>query len=440
MPTPLARLFTCICMAAWPLVAAADDPLAEAERLLAAGQAEAAYTLLAPLELTRAGDTRFDFALGVAAIGSGRAIEATIALERVLDQQPTNAEARAWLGRAHFELGEDDTAREQFEGLREAPLPPVVAASIDQFLTAIEQRIDATRTRWDSFFETGAGFDTNVSNATDVDRVAVPAVGGVLILADASREQASALWTFAGGTGFATPLDNRNVLFANASLAHRAAVEAGDFNQFTAAAQLGLAHRLGANDLIRLAAMAQRFDVGGDRNRDLGGATIEWQHRLSQRTELLSYFQYALLNFPLQPIRDAHRYIGGLGIGHAPGGRGSPMLFASVYGGVETAQTAGADFVGRQQVGVRLGGEYTFDTRTVAFLAFDYAHSRYHGVEPLFLRTREEDFFSVVFGARQPLAQGISLRPQIGWAANRANLPLFDFKRWEATLNLRSDF
>lgn len=417
------------------------DPLGQARALLLAGKAAEAYALLAPEEAARAGDPSYDFLLGVSALESQRAIEAIVALERVLDHQPDHGEARAYLARAHFELGEEDTARSEFASLRETELPADVARSIDRYLTIIEHRLDATRTRWDSWFESGLGWDSNVANATDADNIAVPAVGGVLILGEANRERSSMLWTLGGGTGFATPLGGGAwTLFGNASLLHRATVEVSDASQFTGSAQFGVARRVGEKDLLRLAATAQRFDFGGERNRDLGGATVEWQHRLDSRTELLGYFQYALLSFPLQPIRNAQRYISGLGIGHAPGGRGRPVLFASIYGGMETAQQRGADFVGRRQLGARFGGEYTFDTRTVGFLSFDYAHSLHGADEPLFLATRDESFYALSLGARHPLTQAISLRPQLAFAKNDTNIPLFDFKRWEASLTLRSDF
>jgi len=433
---------TLACVSAAGNAAPGEESLHRARALLLAGQADAAFALLAPEEATRAGEPPFDLLLGVAALESQRLIEAIIALERVLDLQPGNGEARAYLARAHFELGEDDTARSEFASLREdTELPAAVAQSIDRYLTIIEQRLDATRTRWNSWFESGLGWDSNVANATDADNIAVPAVGGVLILGDANRERSSMLWTFGGGTGFASPLAGGAwIIFGNASLLHRAAIEASDASQFTGSAQFGVARRMGENDLVRLAATAQRFDFGGERNRDLGGATVEWQHRLDARTEVIGYFQYALLSFPLQPIRNAHRYISGLGIGHAPGGRGSPVLFASVYGGVETAQQEGADFVGRRQMGARCGGEYTFDTRTVGFVSFDYAHSRHGADEPLFLATRDEHFYALSLGAQHPLIKGISLRPQVAWAKNDTNIPLFDFQRWEASLSLRSDF
>jgi predicted Zn-dependent protease len=81
----------------------------------AAGQAGRAYELLAPLADARAGDPAFDYALGLAAVDSGRPSEAIVALQRVLAVQPNNGPARAELARAYAAIGDIDTARAEFD-------------------------------------------------------------------------------------------------------------------------------------------------------------------------------------------------------------------------------------------------------------------------------------------------------------------------------------
>ena len=85
--------------------------LGEAESLLAAGDAQQAYTLLQPLEAGHAGDTWFDYLLGVAALDSGRTTEAILDLQRAAASAPQFSGARMELARAHFEAGELDYRR-----------------------------------------------------------------------------------------------------------------------------------------------------------------------------------------------------------------------------------------------------------------------------------------------------------------------------------------
>jgi predicted Zn-dependent protease len=85
---------------------AADAGLDRAAELIGAHQADAAYAELAPQEVVRAGEPRFDHLLGLAALDSGHVTQAILALERVLARQPGNQPARAELARAYLAAGE----------------------------------------------------------------------------------------------------------------------------------------------------------------------------------------------------------------------------------------------------------------------------------------------------------------------------------------------
>jgi outer membrane protein len=229
-------------------------------------------------------------------------------------------------------------------------------------------------------------------------------------------------------------------LLGGAGLRHRLAVQESDFRQFTAHGDLGLEWRIDGDDTLRVGASAQRFDVGGERNRELAGATLQWQRAVNRRTQVTAFGQYAALRFPEQQLRDVNRYTIGLGFGHAVAGRGNPVLFASVYGGFEDATRVAANQVSRTLVGTRLGGELALTTRWSAYGILNYQYSDYDGREPLFGRARREHYVDLAGGLRYRIQDGWSLTPQLLWAHNDANLPLFEYDRWEATLTLRNDF
>src|SRR5574341_400922 len=105
------------------ITAGADEVTDRAKRLLAQQQAKEAYALLAPLEEKRAGDPEFDYLLGIAALDAGEPERAVFALERVLALQPNNALARAEIARAYFIMGERETAKREFQAVREQPIP-----------------------------------------------------------------------------------------------------------------------------------------------------------------------------------------------------------------------------------------------------------------------------------------------------------------------------
>ena len=76
-----------------------DALVQQAQAATTQGRAQEAYDLLEPQEVTRAGDTDFDLAFGIAANAIGEFSRAIMALERVVAMQPENKQARAELGR-----------------------------------------------------------------------------------------------------------------------------------------------------------------------------------------------------------------------------------------------------------------------------------------------------------------------------------------------------
>ena len=420
-------------------VTAADDALLKrAEQLIAAQKSTEAYELLKPELETRAGEPQFDYLLGVASLDSGKPSEAVFALERVIDSQPDNAKARAELARAYYELGENDAAKEEFKKVESYNPPAGVQQTIDHFMSAIEQRLDTTRTRYNVFVESGFGYDSNVNSATDDNQVVLPGLGGlVFTLSSVSRARDSGIWDIKGGANFSSPLRSNLTLFGGASLDHRLAVNDGQFTQFIADGNLGLQLTRG-NDAYRLTAQAQRFDVNGP-NRDLGGFTGQWQRKLSDTTQVTAFGQFAVIRFPGQSVRDVNRYTGGVGGVHAYGGKGSPVVYASVFAGVEDEQHSFKN-IGRSLVGGRVGGQYTFNARTVGYASVDYQHSFYGGKEPLFAENRDEDFVNVGAGVRYAFFKSWTVRPEIAYSVSDSTIPIFSYDRWTAIVTFRNDF
>jgi len=153
----------------------ADAVTDNAKALLDRGDAKTAYALLEPLEGQRAGDSEYDFLLGLAALEIGKNTNAVFALERVLAVNPNHVRARAEIARAYAALGETKTAKQEFETVKQQGIPPEVAVTIDRLLSAIERVEDEGRTTVRGYAEGTIGHDSNVNSATSDRNVAVPA-------------------------------------------------------------------------------------------------------------------------------------------------------------------------------------------------------------------------------------------------------------------------
>ena len=94
-----------------------SQTLTDAEALIRKGDFQAAYQLLEPLEADRAGDVEYDYLFGVAAVESNNLTRGAFALERVLAINPNHRDARAEMAKAHYLLGEKDTAKAEFNNV-----------------------------------------------------------------------------------------------------------------------------------------------------------------------------------------------------------------------------------------------------------------------------------------------------------------------------------
>ena len=429
--------------------AAEDELLARAQRLVEQQKGAEAYALLQPQAEARAGDPAFDYVFGVAALDAGKLVEAAFALERVLDVQPDNALARAELGRTYYEMGENDAARKEFERVKGQQIPPDFQLTLDRYLSAIDARFEKSRTRYQVYIETGVGYDSNVNSATDARNVVLPALGSLTFNLDANaQEQDSAIWTINAGVTFTSPLDRGFSLFGGIDLNHRAALEdttcrtaKGDTTCSTQSAtgSLGVQYEQGRNK-YRLSGQAQRFYVGSDENQDYAGGNAQWIHTLGNRDQVSAFAQGAAIRFPGQEIRDVNRFTGGLGWGHIFAARGTPVLFASIFGGTERETEDNARGVGRNLAGARLGGEVSVNKRTKAFATFDYQGSWYDSPTPGFVKDREDDYFRAGAGMRYAITRLISVRPEVSYTVNDSNTAIVDYDRWQAMLTFSSDF
>ena len=167
---PFVRSATAMfCLFSLNSAATADELLTQAQKLIDAGKARAAFVLLAPQEDARAGDPAFDTLLGIAAIDSGQHSRGVFALERALSVAPDNHRARAEIARAYLALGETDSAREELKTVREQDIPPEVMRNIDRYLDAVDRIDTATRTTVRGYLEGTLGHDRAIAYADVVN-------------------------------------------------------------------------------------------------------------------------------------------------------------------------------------------------------------------------------------------------------------------------------
>ena len=433
------RRMTTAAACAWVLYSAtavADAVLDAAEQALRAKRAADAYATLAPLETRRAGEMRFDYLLGIAALDSGKPSEAIFAFERVLSVNPTHAQTRAELARAYFMLGDHANARQEFASVKAQNPPAEVQATIQKYLDAMAAPAPRSGRVIRAYVELGAGHDSNINSATADSQIAVPILGGrVFTLDEASRARADNFMTYALGASLQEPFGARHALFAGASFD---GMENDDFEEYEVdqlSAHLGWRYRLDRHH-YSFSVNGQRYDVAETRYRDSLGGTLQWQYVRDRNNLVTATLGVVDLRYPGQDALDAKQTIASGNFVRAVNDRGS-AIFAGVYAGEEVADSERLSY---DLFGLRLGGQYQHTPKTALFATATAQQSDYRGEFVIFAATRADTRTDATLGIDWAPSKRLHVKPQLQYTRNESNIVLYDFERTRAWLVVRHDF
>lgn len=415
-----------------------DDLVRQAQALIEKGQAKQAFDLLEPQETRRAGDPDFDTLLGIAANDSKQHTRAVFALERVLSVQPENSRARAELGRALFSVGDNVAARKVLLETKRENIPNEAAASIDQFLQAIDRSEEAANSSVKFHIETSLSHDSNINGGPSNALVAVPAFGGlVLTLGAANVSTADTFGTLGAGLSARRVLDPRWSVLVNVSVNAREHAKYKTFDTFQLDGNMGASYRYDKHEFTA-ALQAGSFYVDGTRVRDQSGVVGEWTYRPDGENQWSSYLQVGTLSYPNQAARNADRVV--LGTSYAHSFRSGLLLFGGTYVGAEKQKLGSLPHLGHKLWGIRSGGQLSLSEFVSAFAALSYENRKYGGPDPLFLVTRQDNQYNLNLGLNWVPAKSWKVTPQVSYTAVKSNVVISDFKRSAINVTLRKDF
>jgi tetratricopeptide (TPR) repeat protein len=424
------------------LAQAAEDTLERARALLDQGAAQQAYELLAPQQAEHAGEAAYDYLLGLSALEVGRNTEAVLAFERVLAVDPNNALARAQLGRAYLQLQEVEGARREFTAVQAQDLSPQVRDTIGRYLTAIEQPGGAERATAAFFLELTVGYDSNVNGGPDTNQFAVPATPGTIVrLAPGSTETPDGFFSISGGMAARAPLGGGRALVAGFSAYRRMNFTEADFDNAYLDGYVGLS-AMHQHDTFSVIGQGNIFVVEDPAfsraYRNALGGMLQWTRDIDARNQFTAYAQYASLSYPEQSLRDAQRYVAGLGYAHALTSRDA-SVYAGLYAGAEQTDDA-FEYLAYSIVGVLAGGQLALTPRSALFATAAYERREYRDVDPFFSQERRDAQYSVTAGVSYLVRDKWRISPQLSWLTNDSNVDIAQYDRWQAFVSLRRDW
>jgi tetratricopeptide (TPR) repeat protein len=412
-----------------------------AQRLIVEGKAADAYRLLEPYEFEQAGDTKFDYLLGLAALNSGDAGTATIILERVLAVDPLHAAARVDLGRAYYLLRDYDRARAEFRRALALNPPPSALATIAQYMGAMEVARGKPETLLHGYVEARGGYNSNVNNSNSQAQIYVPALLYTPFTLNRSNVRTGdGYWGVGAGGEAIRALSAEWSLYAGADLSTRSDLHYNSFDFMSLDGRAGASFSKDA-ELVRGGLVAGQFDQGGAVvNHDYNGLNGEWRHSYDNTNQGVVYGQYLRYRYPDPALssNDFNQRIVGLGWLHAfPDGRSS--VFGSLFVGREQDTNLRIDG-GKSIQGVSLSGQAPIKNGLDLFASGGWQRGAYDQVNSAFLVVRGDQLAYLSAGLVYSLAPKWTLRPQLNLIHNGSNIIIDRYDQADFSVNLRREF
>lgn len=431
-----------------------EQTLRDARELLGNDKPAEAYALLEPLEFDHAGEVRFDYLLGIAALDSGRPDKATLAFERVLAVNPGHAAARLDLARAYYQLGDLPRARTEFTAALKQNPSAALSANIQKYLDAIDAQKEGKRTHLSGYLEGGFGRDSNVNFSTSQSQVFVDAFASTAQLSSSNVKVADNYYALTAGGEVDHELNANWALFAGGELRKRNNTTHAEFNSVNTDVRAGIGYGAQANRL-RLSLIDNRYDVGGTRNSDITGWKGELRHVFSPGNQLNAFAQSLQYRFadPLLQPNDVDQQAFGLGWLHVLGDGKAMWSVSAHYGsekdvapviavpGIGVINPGGGRNDGARRFrGLRIGGQTAYGEGTTLFASAGAQTSDYDKVNYLFLRKREDRLYDLKLGADWHWDKLWTLRPQLSYYRNDSNIAIDSYDRMDVSLTVRRDF
>jgi len=427
-----------------------DKLLKNAQALIDSGKAAQAYALLQPLEFEHAGDVRFDYLLGIAALDNDRPDMATFALERVLAVNPDYFAARMEMAHAYFQLGDLQRARTEFSALLKQNPATSTKNNIEKYIMAIDDQEAGKRTYFSGYLAGSIGRNSNVNSSGSAAEVFIDSQGIVAPLDPDNIKAADNYYTLAAGGEIKYHWTPRWGIYAAGDVRQLNHHSLKQFNALNLAMRAGVVYDTKLNN-IRVSLLNGQYKLDGARHSEADGYQATWQHTFSSHNQFNAFAQsikYRFVELLLQPNDIDQRSIG-LGWQHVLTGGKSALSGSMHYGDEQDVApiitatinpSGGRNDGGKHFSGLRVGYQTMWGDTTVLYANAGTQSSNYDKINYHFLRQREDRLHDVKLGANWQWTKSWQLRPQLSYAKNDSNIALYGYDRIDFAVTLRREF
>jgi tetratricopeptide (TPR) repeat protein len=416
---------------------AAQALLEHARALSAAGKAEEAYRALAEHEDEYIGEIEFDYAIGRAALDSGRPDRATLAFTRVLAADPAHAGASIDMGRAYLALGNGEQARAVFEGLLALNPPAALRERLTAYLAQASGAVERS-TFISGFVAASAGRDSNVNAATAQARIFVPLFGAEVDLAGRNVGRADNYAGLSAGIDIAHQFDRRYALIGGVDAIQRRNARESQFDIDAVAARIGVA-RTWDRILARAQMLSARSYVDRQANRVVSALALDVSEVPGAATQWSGFAQAGRYrHLPAeQRVFDADFVSAGAGVRRTL--ESGTALTGNLSAGREYdfgGNPGGDRRLWSALIGVEQPLAAGFSVQASAGLQ-DTAYQR---EDPAFLATRHDRRADLELALQYQFNSDLRLRLGARRTRQASNVPIYAYSRQDVGITLRRDF
>ena len=399
------------------------------QQLVAEAQRADAVDQLSALEAEYAGDPDFDYLYGVALLDNARPQDALFPLLRAAQIRPLGLGIRLDLGRAYFETGENESARQVFEQLNAHNPPARAAQVIDSYLQAIERRAARYQPHWKARIELRGGHDSNANSATELQSFAG------FILDEQARSSDSPYAQLGGNVQYIRPFSPRWRWLNMAQLSHRSYTDTSEFNTQQWRLASGLSYRQGDWELSSRVSAGQTY-LDGDANNDIAALNGAWRLDVSARLQTRLQFKLGNVRYDdALSVRDVDQWLVSAGFSRRT---------TLAYGG-----ELGLDLIGGHDEAVEKSSPYSRDVLGAGLFATTQLSPRwrFHANTNLLQGRYDGTFFGIerndvqwftVAGLRftdnrlKDWAFGLEL----SYVDNQSDVELYEYDRFDLALSV----
>lgn len=422
---------------------AKEKLLADADALMKAGKPELAYKLLEPFEYERSGEVRFDYLIGIAALDSGKPDKATLALERVLAEDPNYAGARLEMARAYYQLGDLPRAKTEFQTVLAENPSDAARVTIQKYLDDIAERESDTKTRISGYVDGKVGRDTNVNNASEFpNNIITPT------LYPTNAELSDNYFGAAAGGEISHDPNANFRLYAGADISKRNNYREKSFDLFGMEERAGMIYAT-ETDRYRIGLVGGQNFQGGTRYYNSSGVNGEWRHMPTSSKQISLFGQYVRYRYanPALQLNDIDQIVAGTGVLRILG-EGKTALSGSFYLGTEndvgpatlTRPAGGRTDGAKRFVGIRAGGQASISDDAKLFISAGEQVGYFSNENPTIGSHRLDRLGDMTIGVNWYLDKLWVVRPQIVRYINTSNVATYSYDRNDYSLTIRRNF